>query len=288
MTARLMAVAGPREGKTFRLPDGEFTIGRDAGNDLCVAADDRVSRRHAAIVERDQQFTIRDLTERGRTLYQSAAGRRTGARARRRDSDGPVRVPVSRRWAARSRACLRQSSWTRDLRWADPIVRPAKAIRCISTGRRSSNRSRTMIDRRVVQSVLAACQAVLSTRALHDLQRQLIATILEATPAERAAILLVGDQSDTFASALHWTRRGGECSVIPHSSRRDSACAHRERRALHQRCLVHRLVVANRRAGAIDVDARGAAGRIHGRPRRHLRGSEQPDGALWRARLFDC
>src|SRR4029453_4917890 len=65
---------------------------------------------------------------------------------------------------------------------------------------------------RVVQSVLGACQAVISARALSDLQRQLIASILEATPAERAAILLVGDQSETFASALHWTRRGGACS----------------------------------------------------------------------------
>ena len=50
MTARVLAAAGPHEGETFPLRDGEFTMGRDDGNGLCVAGDDRVSRRHAAIV----------------------------------------------------------------------------------------------------------------------------------------------------------------------------------------------------------------------------------------------
>ena len=67
MTARLMVVAGPHEGATLSLPSGEFTIGRDSTNHLCVSAGDHASRRHAAIVERDGQFTVRDLTEHGRT-----------------------------------------------------------------------------------------------------------------------------------------------------------------------------------------------------------------------------
>src|SRR5438552_13938335 len=36
MTARLMAVAGPLEGATFPLPEGDFTIAYDTDNALCV------------------------------------------------------------------------------------------------------------------------------------------------------------------------------------------------------------------------------------------------------------
>src|SRR5262245_22508857 len=212
MTARLMAVAGPHEGTTFTLPDGEFTIGRDVDNGLCVAADDRVSRRHAAIVERDQQFTISDLTERGRTylnqlpvadqLLAHGDEIRIGRSVFLFLVDGqPVpALPVSVELDEGPEVGGSQ----RTARKGDPLYLDRDTL--------LEQVPRDDRTDRVVKSVLAACQAVLSARALLDLQRQLIATILEATPAERAAILLVGDQADTFASAFHWTRRGGNCS----------------------------------------------------------------------------
>ena len=136
---------------------------------------------------------------------------------------------------------------------------------------------------RVVKSVLAACQAVLSARALSDLQRQLIATILEATPAERAAILLVGDQADTFASALHWTRRGGECSsfripraVIRHVLAESAAlCINDASYTVWSSQTVEQAQLTSMIAVPLD--------RIHGRARRHLRGFEQSRRALRRA-----
>jgi len=211
MTARLMAVAGPHEGVTSPLPEGEFTIGRDAGNGLCVAADDRMSRRHAAIVERDRQFTIRDLTERGRTYVNQ--------------------LPVAEQVLAHGDEILIGRSVFLFLIDGQPVTALPAAVELdegseVGGSHRSARKGdplyldrETLLEQvprhdrtdRVVTSVLAACQAVLSARALLDLQRQLIATVLEATPAERAAILLVGDQADTFASAFYWTRRGGTC-----------------------------------------------------------------------------
>jgi Nif-specific regulatory protein len=207
-----MAVAGPHESTTFTLPDGECTIGRDASNGLCVAADDRVSRRHAAIVERNRQFTISDLTERGRTYVNQrpvaehvlAHGDeiRIGRSVFLFLVDGqPVpALPVSVELDEGGEVGGSQ----RTARKGDPLYLDRDTV--------LEQVPRDDRTDRVVKSVLAACQAVLSARALLDLQRQLIAAVLEATPAERAAILLVGDRADTFASAFHWTRRGGQCS----------------------------------------------------------------------------
>jgi Nif-specific regulatory protein len=215
MAARLMAVAGPHQGETFPLPDGEITLGREAGNRLCLAADEWVSRRHAAIVGRDRQFTLRDLTERGRTYVNLQA--------------------VAERVLAHGDEIRIGRSVFLFLVDGQPVPALPAAVDLdegpdVGGSHRSARRGDplyldrdTLLERvphddrtdRVVQSVLAACQAVLAAPALPDLQRRLMATILDATPAERAAILLLSDRAGTFASALHWTRRGGECSAFP-------------------------------------------------------------------------
>jgi Nif-specific regulatory protein len=212
MTARLMAVAGPHEGETFPLRDGEFTMGRDAGNGLCVAGDDRVSRRHAAIVGRDRQFTIRDLTERGRTyLNQLPVAEQVlahGDEIRIGRSVFLFLVDGQPAPALPPTVDLDEGS---DVGGSQRTARRGDAL-YLDRGTLLDQVPRDDQAARVVKSVLAACQAVLSARALHELQRQLVAAILETVPAERAAILLLGDQPDTFASALHWTRRDGECA----------------------------------------------------------------------------
>jgi transcriptional regulator with GAF, ATPase, and Fis domain len=214
MTARLMAVAGPCEGKTFPLPDGEFTIGRDAGNSLCMAGDDRVSRRHAAIVERDQQFTIRDLTERGRSyVNQLPVADQVLAHGDEIQIGGSVFLFLIDGQPAPALPAAVELDEGPDVggsqcsaRKGDPLYFDRDAL--LEQVPRDDRTSR------VVSAVLAACRAVLSTRSLHDLQRELVAAVFAATPAERAAILLAGAQADTFASALHWTRQGGACAAF--------------------------------------------------------------------------
>jgi Nif-specific regulatory protein len=61
MTARLTARAGPLDGAAFPLRGGEYAIGRDKTNALCLAADSGASRLHCEILEQDHEFTIRDL-----------------------------------------------------------------------------------------------------------------------------------------------------------------------------------------------------------------------------------
>jgi transcriptional regulator with GAF, ATPase, and Fis domain len=60
MTAKLIAIAGPQQGKTLELIEEEMTIGRDNSNWLYIF-DSAVSRRHCVIRTEADQFKIIDL-----------------------------------------------------------------------------------------------------------------------------------------------------------------------------------------------------------------------------------
>jgi len=211
MTARLMAVAGPLEGRTIALPGGELTIGRDSENDLCVAADDRVSRCHSIIVEQEQQYSIRDLTDRGRTYVNQVA-----APERLLEHGDEIRIGrsvflflVDGRPVPSLQATVdlddggRVDGSTRTAKKGDALYLDRDAVLdAVPRGSRGD---------RVVKSALTACRAILSVHGLRDLQRHLMNAVVDAIPAERAAILLAGGD-DEFASAHHWIRGAGECA----------------------------------------------------------------------------
>jgi Nif-specific regulatory protein len=214
MPARLMAVAGPLEGTTVPLPEGELTIGRDSDNALCVAADDRMSRRHAVIHAEHQQFTIRDLSERSRTYVNQLA-----VPERLLEHGDEIRVgssvfvflldgqPVPQiRPIVDLDDGSRVSGSTQTVRKGDALYLDRETL--LETVPRSDRSGR------IVQSVLKACRAVLTAHRLLDLQRHLMESVLDAIPAERAALLLGGDNADEFVSALHWIRGTGECRAF--------------------------------------------------------------------------
>jgi Nif-specific regulatory protein len=208
MAARLIALTGPLEGETFPVLDGEFTIGRDPDNALCVSADDRVSRRHAVIHAQDQQCTIRDLSDRSRTYVNQRAVSthllehgdeiRVGRSAFVFVLDGAV-MPTAAAVDLDEGAGVPGSMQT--ARKGDPLY--LDRDRLLETVPQSDRGGR------IVQSVLKVCRAVLGAPGLHDLQRHLLAAVLEAIPVERTALLL-GENTDDFSCALHWTRDGGE------------------------------------------------------------------------------
>jgi Nif-specific regulatory protein len=211
MTARLLAVAGPYEGVTFPLPLGEFTIGRDTGNALSLAADDRVSRRHAVILGLDQQFTIRDLTARERTyvnrlpvperVLEHGDEIRVGGSVFVFLADGQPDPPTA------AEVELDESTHV------DGSRRTARKGDALYLDRESLLEGVPQNDQgaRLVKSVLTACRAILFTHGLPDLERQLLDSITGAIPAERAAVLLVADRAEEFASARYWARGAGEC-----------------------------------------------------------------------------
>src|SRR5580658_6201388 len=68
MNPRLICIAGPHQGSVFLLdPAGEFSIGRDAGNQVSVL-DLTASRRHCAVQTKEGRFRLDDLESRNGTF----------------------------------------------------------------------------------------------------------------------------------------------------------------------------------------------------------------------------
>jgi hypothetical protein len=63
---KLHLLKGPMRGHSFELKDGETTIGRAPENDICIA-DNSISRQHARITRRGDQFFVEDLRSRNGT-----------------------------------------------------------------------------------------------------------------------------------------------------------------------------------------------------------------------------
>lgn len=57
LTPRLVS----HDGQSFDLPDGVFTVGRDAGLSLSLTAENSVSRKHAEVVRSGNRVSVRDL-----------------------------------------------------------------------------------------------------------------------------------------------------------------------------------------------------------------------------------
>ena len=65
--ARLEALAGPLEGRTFPLTEDELSIGREPSNQISLL-DSLVSRRHCVIRRNGPGFLIQDLDSRNSTF----------------------------------------------------------------------------------------------------------------------------------------------------------------------------------------------------------------------------
>src|SRR5438874_5401811 len=56
---RLNAIAGPLKGSVFQLPEGDWTVGRSSGCQLCLK-DTGVSREHCIFRRKGERTTLRD------------------------------------------------------------------------------------------------------------------------------------------------------------------------------------------------------------------------------------
>ena len=65
--AHLESIAGPEKGQTFRVAPGTTLIGRDPSCDVALS-ESAVSRQHARIEHRGDQWTLRNLSPNGTRL----------------------------------------------------------------------------------------------------------------------------------------------------------------------------------------------------------------------------
>ena len=229
-SARLEAVSGPLEGRTFQLTDDELSIGREPCNQISLL-DSLVSRRHCLIRRDGAGFLIRDLDSRNSTFVNNLPVKE------RLLADGDqIRVGKSilvfqglRQEGADDSAALHLDSAatpggpTMILRKQDAIYLQPSQLRPTE---------RTVRDLNVLLNFGKSLNLV---HGLAPLQQKVLEAVLEISSADRAAILLTEEGTEGFTSVVGWDRQLGSEST--HSGQPDhSESSHRR----ESRCTLQR------------------------------------------------
>src|ERR1700687_5758653 len=205
LLGELEAVAGPLKGTTFPLSGEEISIGREPSNFVSVL-DASVSRKHCLIRVEEGQFKIQDLNSRnstfvngvpvterilgsgdeikvGNSLFlfvlpedKGANSVSTSVEFNRDDTGGGSTIILRKQDAL----------YLRDL---DKIAPTARLVRDLN-------------------ALLKISKTVSSVRGLEALEKQILESIFQFAPADRAAILLC-DRGLECTSVFGWDRRTG-------------------------------------------------------------------------------
>jgi Nif-specific regulatory protein len=207
MEPRLAAVAGPLKGAVFALPEAEFAIGRSAANQLSIN-DPGMSRRHCLIESGAGVFKIRDLDSRNCTFVNDVPVKlrvlEHGDRIKVAGSQFVFLLHEDDRAAAASAVQLDEAEWVTER----TISLPAGEAPYVQTANRPEAPASTARVARDLQALLKIGTVVNSSRSLEALGQGLLTSIFEVVPAERGAILLLGEGPGGFASVLGRTRAG--------------------------------------------------------------------------------
>jgi Nif-specific regulatory protein len=209
--AELEAVAGPLKGSIIPLPEDEISIGREPCNQISLL-DAAVSRRHCVITRNAGQFKIQDLNSRNSTFVNG--------------------VPVSERiLASGDEIKIGNSLFV----FVMPEVEKAKGVSTslefdkADTGggstvilrKQDARYLRDLMDVRASSRTLADLNALLriskavnSVRGLEALEKQVLESIFEVAPADRAAILLCEHGTEEWSSVFGWDRRAGPNQAV--------------------------------------------------------------------------
>ncbi|MBV8855689.1 MAG: sigma 54-interacting transcriptional regulator [Acidobacteria bacterium] len=212
MKPRLIIVAGAFRGTVFALTGDEVVVGRDAGNGVCLA-DPSVSRRHCLIRREQTGCIVRDLDSFNGTFVNGlpvkeqplARGDQLGVGDvlllfldQDEEAEEELRHVKLDDSGLVTRSAVR-------LRREDALYLHSENLLA-----HSSHLSRAARD---LNALLKISMAINSIRDMGTLQRQLLELILEAVPAERAAILLAAESALDFVSAFGWSRTSGGAAI---------------------------------------------------------------------------
>ena len=210
MNPRLVSISGPLQGKTFPLADEACSIGRESANTISVA-DASVSRRHCVISREEGRFRISDLDSLNGSFVNGLPVKERylehGDQIKlgdthflfllhEGDAQGePPPVLVSDEMFISTHSTIRMAS-------SDSLLlRPDKLMQSLPPTARIS---------RHLNALLKISTAINSVRGLEALQRHLLELVFEVVPAERGAILLIGDDMEEFTSIFGIDKAAGE------------------------------------------------------------------------------
>lgn len=215
--ARLEAVAGPLEGKTFTLTEDELSIGREPYNQISVL-DSLVSRRHCVIRRDGRGFLIQDLDSRNGTFVNNVP-------VKERLLAGGDQIQIGRSillfQGLQEEPSVENSSLrlyfepTHDattvvLRKQEAIYMQPAQLQVLATN------ERTVHDLNVL---LNFSKSLNSIDGLPALQQKVLEAVLEISPADRVSILLAEEGTEEFTSVIGWDRQLGSNQPIQASQR---------------------------------------------------------------------
>jgi Nif-specific regulatory protein len=205
--ARLEAVAGPLEGRTFPLTEEEVSIGREPCNQISLL-DSLVSRRHCVIRRDGEGFLVQDLDSRNSTFVNHVPVKERvladGDQIRigktilvfqglpRESSDDNISLKLD--------SAPTPGGPTVILRKQDAIYLEPARLHALGVT------ERTVRDLNVLFNFSKSLNSV---HGLATLQQKVLEAILEISPADRAAILLTEEGIEGFTSVIGWDRRLG-------------------------------------------------------------------------------
>jgi transcriptional regulator with GAF, ATPase, and Fis domain len=205
--ARLEAVAGPLEGKTFPLTEEELSIGRDPSNQVSLL-DSLASRRHCVVRKDGEGFLLEDLDSRNSTFVNNVP-----VKERRLENGDQIRIgksvlvfqglspePSHDNSSVEVNSTPVPGGATVILRKHDAIYLQPARLGALGTT------ERTVRDLNVL---LNFSKSLNSVRGLAALQHKALEAVLEISSADRAAILLTQGGEEGFASVVGWDRRLG-------------------------------------------------------------------------------
>ncbi len=211
MRPRLLVLSGPLKDSTIPLVDGEVTIGREASNGIAVI-DPSVSRKHCAILGRDEKFQVRDLESRNGTLVNG--------------------VVIEEQWLAHGDEIAAGDTSFLFLVQDDDVTAPGRVefedghrtaettmihprdVVYLQPERMSQELPATSQMARNLNALLKISRIVHSIRDLDELQGQLLDLIFEVVPAGRGAILLADKEGHQFNSLFARMRQAGQTPLV--------------------------------------------------------------------------
>jgi transcriptional regulator with GAF, ATPase, and Fis domain len=211
MNPRVIGIAGPFQGVTFSLSEGNVSIGRDSANDLWNV-DHRLSRRHCLLSIQGEKFIIRDLGSKNGTLVNGVPV--TEQLLHHGDhitvGDSVLLFQLNPDEAPVTKSLVEFSETSEiDLRL---FIRPEESLD-LQLDKLIANFPQSARMAQQLNSLLKIATGIGRIRDQEALQWQLLGLVFDAVPAERGAILLF-DEKDEFSSVVGWDRVRGPAHPV--------------------------------------------------------------------------
>ena len=197
---RLIALSGPANGTIFALAEDEVSIGREPANRIRVD-DHSVSRRHCLIKREDQSFRIVDLESYNGTFVNGVPVGEQPLKHGDQIAVGRVLfiflldetdVMATQNLVELSDEELQNFSTVRLEKKDALYLKPATIMAALPGDARIA---------RDLNALLKISTFLSTVRELAQLQNTLLETLLSTIPAERAALLVAGENSDAWVAA---------------------------------------------------------------------------------------